>query len=157
VEASRAEGDARMLLDIVCGAESDSGTGPGLPGAELRVRGPRKSSLPSMTAVENDPRAPVQLQANAGEHRGEIWIERTIRMKAPRTAFDYDGKLRVAVLEPPAPFSGKARFRRVDSHKSRWSGNLAVDMPGRSGVRLTGGRLHASLFRARFKGSGPLE
>jgi hypothetical protein len=157
VEASRAGGDARMLLDIVCAAESESGTGPGLPGAELRVRGPRKSSLPSMTAVENDPRAPVQLEASAGEQRGEISIVRTIRVKAPRTAFDYDGKLRTAVLEPPAPFSGRARFRRMGPHKSRWRGNLTVDLPGRSDVRLTGGKLRASLFRARFKGSGPLE
>ena len=157
VEASRAEGDARMLLDILCGAESESGTGPGLPGAELRVRGPRKSSLPSMIAVENDPRAPVQLEAIAGEQRGEISIERTIRMKAPRTAFDYDGKLRTAVLEPSAPFTGRARFRRMGPHKNRWSGNLSVDLPGRSDVRLTGGKLRASLFRARFKGSGPIE
>lgn len=157
VEASRAKGDARMLLDIVCGAESESGTGPGLPGAELRVRGPRKSSLPSMIAVENDPRAPVQLEATAGEQRGEISIERTIRTKAPRTAFDYDGKLRTAVFEPPAPFSGRASFRRMGPHKSLWSGNLSVDLPGRSDVRLTGGKLRASLFRARFKGPGPLE
>jgi hypothetical protein len=157
VEVSHAKGDAHMLFDIVCGAESESGVGPGLPGAELRVRGPRKSSLPSLTAVENDPRAPVQLEANAGEQRGEIWIERTLRVKAPRTAFDYAGRLQTAVLGPPAPFSGKARFRRMGPHKSRWSGNLTVDLPGRSDVRLTGGRLRASLFRARFKGSGSLE
>lgn len=156
VEASQAKGDAHMLLDIVCGAAGESGVGPGLPGAELRVRGPRKSSLPSMTVVENDPRAPVQLEANVGEQRGEISIERGIRVKAPRTAFDYDGKLRTAVLEPPAPFAGKARFRRLGSHRSRWRGDLTVDLPGRSDVHLTGGRLRASLFRARFKGSGPL-
>jgi hypothetical protein len=147
VEASQAEGDAHMLLDLVCAAESESGSGPGLPGAELRVRGPRKGSLPSLTVVENDPRAPVQLEANASEQRGEIAIERTIRMKAPRTA----------VLGPAAPFAGEARFRRIGRHRNRWSGNLTVDLPGRSGVRLTGGKLHASLSRARFKGSGPLE
>lgn len=158
VEASRAEGDAHMLLDIVCGAEKDeSGTGPGLPGAELRVRGPRKSSLPSLTVVENDPRAPVQLEVNMGEQRGEISIERTIRMKAPRTAFDYDSKLRTATLDPPAPFSGKARFRRMGLHRSRWRGNLTVDLPGRSNVPLAGGEFRASLFHARFKGSGPLQ
>lgn len=157
VEASRAEGDARMLLDLVCAAESESGAGPGLPGAELRVRGPRKNPLPSLTVVENDPRAPVQLEVDAGEQREGISIERTIRMKAPRTAFDYDRKLRTAVLTPPAPFTGKACFRRVGPRKTRWSGNLTVNLPGCSGVRLTGGRLRASLFRARFKGSGPLE
>jgi hypothetical protein len=157
VEASRAEGDARMLLDLVCAAESESGTGPGLPGAELRVRGPRKSPLPSLIVIENDPRAPVQLEVNVSEQRGEISIERTIRTKVPRTAFDYDSKLRTAVLDPPASFSGKARFRRMGLHRSRWSGNLTVDLPGRSGVPLAGGKLQASLFRARFKGSGPLE
>ena len=157
VEASRAKGNASLLLNIVCAAESESGSGPGLPGAELRVRGSRVSSTPSLTVVENDPRAPVQLEVNTGEQRGEIAIERGIRMTARRTAFDYDSKLRTATLQPPSPFSGTARFRRIGRRKSRWSGNLTVDLPGQSGVRLTGRHLRESLFRAHFKGPGPLE
>ena len=157
VEASRAKDSASLLLNIVCPAEGESGSGPGLPGAELRVRSSRTSSTPFLTVVENDPWAPVQLEVDAGEQRGEIAIERVIHMTAPRTAFDYDSNLRTATLQPPSPFSGTARFRRTGRHKARWSGNLAVNLPGQSGVRLTGKHRRASLSRARFKGSGPLQ
>ena len=157
VEASRAKGDASLALDAICPANSTSGTGPGLPGAELRVRGKHANSAPSLAVVENNPRAPVQLEVNTHERHDEIVIERTIRMKASREAFNYDAKLRTATLRPPSPFSGTARFRHTGRRRSRWEGNLTVDLPGRSGVHLTGRHLRASLFRARFKGSGPLE
>ncbi len=156
VEASRARGDARPALDLLCPGSGSSGSGPGLPGAELRVRGRRGSSTPSLTVVENNRRAPVQLEVNAGERRGEIAIERTVRIRAPRTAFRYDRRLRRAVVRPPAPFTGAGRFRRTAHGPGRWIGNLSVDMPGRSEVPLTGGRVQASLSRARFKGSGPI-
>lgn len=157
VEALRAEGDASQALDIVCPADSTSGTGPGLPGAELRVRTGHTNPAPSLTVVENNPQAPVQLEVNLRERHAEVGIERTIRMRAPREAFDYDAKLRTATLRPPPPFSGTGLFQRIGRRQSRWRGDLTVDLPGRSGVRLTGGHLRASLFRARFKGSGPLE
>jgi hypothetical protein len=157
VEALRAEGDASLLLNLVCPAKSTFGTGPGLPGAELRVRGTNPTATPSLTVVENDPQAPVQLEAHTYERLGEIAINRTIRMEAPRTAFDYDSKPRTATLKPPSPFSGTARFRRLGRRKSLWSGNLTVDLPGQAGVHLTGRHLRESLFRARFKGSGPLQ
>ena len=158
VEASQAKADSSLLLSVICPAgKSESGRGPGLPGAEVRVRGKNPARTPSLTVVENDPRAPVQLEAHTYEQRHEIAIKRTIRMKAPRTSFDYDSKLRTATLQPPSPFSGTARFRRIGRRKSRWSGDLTVDLPGQSGVRLTGRHLRESLFRARFKGSGPLE
>jgi hypothetical protein len=157
VEATRARGDA-SIINIVCPGKSTSGRGPGLPGAELRVR-PKKRprTRPSLTVVENDPRAPVQLEVNVSERRNEIAIERSIRVKAPRTAFHYSSKLRTATLRPPRPFSGWASFRRTGRRTGRWMGNLTVDLPGRSGVRLTGRDLRASLFRAHFKGSGSLE
>ena len=156
VEATRARGDA-SIINIVCPGKSTSGRGPGLPGAELSVR-PKKHrrTRPSLTVVENDPRAPVQLEVNLSERRNEIEIERSIRVKAPRTAFHYSSKLRTATLRPPRPFSGRASFRR-GRRTGRWMGDLTVDLPGRSGVRLTGRDLRASLFRAHFKGSGSLE
>jgi hypothetical protein len=155
VEALRAKGDATLALGLVCSANHSSGIGPGLPGAELRVRPKRGNSTPTLTAVENNPRAPVQLEVNTDERNGEVQIERTIRVTASRTSLNYDAKLRTATLYPPAPFSGSGRFTRR-GHGGRWSGDLAVDLPGRSGVPLTGGTLRANLFRARFKGAGPL-
>lgn len=62
-----------------------------------------------------------------------------------------------AASSAPGPFSGRGYFRRMGRHTSDWSGNLTADLPGRSGVHLTGRRFSASLFHARFKGSGPLQ
>jgi hypothetical protein len=157
VKASQAVGDASILLNTVCPTESEGGTGPGLPGAGLRVRRSHAASNPSLTVIENNPQALVQLEANVRERRNVIAIERTIRMKASRTVFDYDPELRTAVLRPLDPFSGRARFLRFTRHRNRWSGNLTVDLPGRANVHLTGKRFTASLFHARFKGSGPLQ
>lgn len=157
VEATRAEGDASLALNVLCPADSTSGTGPGLPGAELRVRTGHTRPAPSLTVVENNPQAPVQLEVNLHERHAEVEIERTIRMRASHEAFDYDARLRTATLRPPPPFSGAGLFQRTGRHRSRWGGDLTVDLPGRSGVHLTGGHLRGNLFRARFKGSGPLD
>lgn len=157
VEALRARGDARLLLDLVCPAKGASGTGPGLPGAELRVRSRSQTATPSLTVVENDPGAPAQLEAHTYEWHDGISINRTIRMEAPRSTFNYDSKLRTANVKPPSPFSGTARFRRLGRRQSRWSGDLTVELPGQPGVHLTGRHFRESLFRARFKGSGPLQ
>lgn len=155
VEASRAKGDDSFPLDVLCPAGGGSSLGPGLPGAELRV-GPRHArGLPSLTVVENDPRAPVRLEVGLSEEHDGILINRAISLRAPRTAFDYDSTLRSAALRPPPPFSGRGVFRRAGRRGGRWSGNLAVDLPGRSGVPLTGEGLRARLFHAR-QGSFPL-
>ena len=157
VEAARAQGDAG-IIDIVCPGQGASGRGPGLPGAELRVRPRmRPAAGPSLTVIENDPLAPVQFEVNVAERRNEIEIERSVRLTAPDTALDYSSKLRSATLRPPLPFSGRASFRRTGRRTGHWTGDLTVDLPGRSDVRLTGAGLRASLFRARFKGSGSLE
>lgn len=49
-----------------------------------------------------------------------------------------------AIVDPPSPFSGSATFRR-DSPKSRWSGDLKVDLPGFGAVPLTGHGAQATL------------
>ncbi len=60
-------------------------------------------------------------------------------------AFDCDPALRRAVLVPPAPFSGSASFTRGAAPNHRWSGDLNVDLPGRSDVPLTGPGVKATL------------
>jgi hypothetical protein len=157
VEATKARGDLKFFLDAICPASGTSGTGPGLPGAELRVKPVRSRSGPSLSLIENDPMAPVRFEASIAESRGEIAIERNTSATAPRTAFDYDSRLRTATVRPPAPFAGEATFNRTAEAGSRWNGNLTVDLPGRSDVPLTGRGLRANLFRAWMKGSGPIE
>jgi hypothetical protein len=63
----------------------------------------------------------------------------------PGRDFSYDSRLRLALVTPPGPFSGTARFDGAAKGGQRWSGDLSVDMPGRSDVPLTGPLLRASL------------
>jgi hypothetical protein len=57
--------------------------------------------------------------------------------------------LRTAVLAPPAPFSGSATFYRFAKAANRWTGNLAIDFPGRARVPLVGSRFEATLVHAK--------
>jgi hypothetical protein len=49
------------------------------------------------------------------------------------------------VLEPPAPFSGSATFRRHPTKAPTWTGDLKIDLPGFGPVRLAGPGTHASM------------
>lgn len=49
------------------------------------------------------------------------------------------------VLQPPAPFSGSATFRRHPKKPPTWTGDLKVDLPGFGEVRLAGPGTHASM------------
>jgi hypothetical protein len=43
-----------------------------------------------------------------------------------------------AIVDPPPPFSGTATFRRETVRRSKWSGDLKVDLPGFGTFPLTG-------------------
>jgi hypothetical protein len=50
-----------------------------------------------------------------------------------------------ATVAPPAPFSGSATFKLTDPPGSRWSGDLAVELPVFGKVALSGPKLAAGL------------
>ena len=77
-------------------------------------------------------------------------ISRDIELHFGAGAFSYDPLLRTATLAPPAPFSGRASFHRGAVLENRWTGNLAIDFPGRSNVPLTGPGIGASLVPGCF-------
>lgn len=63
----------------------------------------------------------------------------------PAAAFRYERRLRTAAVGPPAPFAGSAKFDLGKKADQRWSRDLTVDMPARTGVPLTGRALRATL------------
>ena len=150
VEATTARGDLGPLLNILCPGLSTT-SGPSLPGAELKVVGDRRKQSLRLIAAKNRPRARVRLEARVFEEREGVGISRFIGMLATSRAFEYDPKIKAAAVSPPAPFSGTAHFARGAKPANRWTGDLTVDLPGKSGVKLTGSQTRAKLFHAHWE------
>jgi hypothetical protein len=141
----------RFFLDLVCAAAGGGElTGPGQPGARLRVRAGSGVERLSLQANKNRPGAGVSFEAEVHEKRRGIAIQRSTTIHAGSAAFYYDPLLRTATITPPAPFSGYGSFRRSAKPVNRWTGNLTLDFPGRSDVPLTGGDARAFLVPARL-------
>ncbi len=150
VTATRAPIDPQFVLDLVCpGDVTPTGSGPGLPGAELRVR-PQRGDGVSFVAHKNTPGSRAGFTATVSEKRDGIGIARGVSVRGLPGTFRYRHTLRFASVRPPAPFSGSAVFSRSKHGPAVWSGSLAVDFPGRSNVSLTAGMPHAAIARTAW-------
>jgi hypothetical protein len=151
VSADRARFSYGPLRNIGC---SYSATGElfghGLPGARLRARVKTRSGNVVLQANQNRPGRRVRVKAAIGEERGRISVTREVTFTAPADSFRFAPDLRTAFLDPPAPFSGTGVFRREAKPAGRWTGNLRVDFPGRSGVSLAGDRFLVNLRHSRL-------
>jgi hypothetical protein len=144
-----------LFLDLLCGgAVSGEFGGADLPGARLRLRSRRGSFRLALQANENHPGARARLEVETREEHQGIEIARSRALWAGSGAFAFDPRLRMAMLAPPAPFSGHASYRRAAAPANRWSGNLTVDLPGRSNLSLTGPGVAATLAPACWQGEG---
>lgn len=144
VEATSVPVDLRVFRQQIC-AEPPYG-GPGRSahgGAELEVRNPALG--PELFAVKRPRDGQAQVFVAMGEYRDGVSIERFATVQMPTNDFRCDLRLRTATLRPPAPFFGIARFDRRKKAGQRWSGNLSVDLPGKSDVPLTAPALRATL------------
>jgi hypothetical protein len=155
VEASAARGDLGFLIDIVCPGISGSSGGPFLPGAELNVEEKRARFSPHLKVVKNHPGGRAHFEASISEKRSGVSIERFTSTISPARTFTYDDQVQTATVRPPDPFSGTAHFRHAAKPANRWTGDLTVDFPGKSNVKLTGGDLRVSLVHARWDWSPP--
>jgi hypothetical protein len=142
VDASRAEGSIGLALRLLCAEELEK-EWPILGGTDLQVAG--KPTAPSLAIVQRGRLGATQIEAGVAERRGGVAIERSVSVVASNSSFRHRG-LRSATVRLPAPFSGSATFLREGTRTS-WRGNLRVDLPGRSGVALTGKGTRASLRR----------
>jgi hypothetical protein len=150
--ASRIQEYSRFFVDFGCGGSfTGESSGPHLPGARLRAVAGRGRHRTSLQVNQNRPGSRTLFEAKVVETHGPIEIERSVAGRAPSSAFDYNPLLRTATVAPPAPFSGRATFRRHAPGPDRWSGNLTVDFPGRSGVPLVRPGSRLTLVHARIE------
>ena len=153
VRKTRLSADESILLDLVCGeivvTFADS-TGPGLPGARLNAVRKGKDSALTFEIKKNRPAAPAAFRVSVRERHGKVQIQRQIDGIVGAGGFRYDAPLRTATVSPPAPFDGTATFRREALRRNRWTGDLTVDLPGRSETLLTQPGLGVSLVHARW-------
>jgi hypothetical protein len=149
-EATHIPEYSRFGVDFLCSGKGwGEVSGPGLPGARLRVRAGTGHHHMELQVNKNRPGGHTYFEAGVKEKRGRIEIARSVTGHAPASAFAYDQLVRSATVDPPAPFSGSATFRRSASPANRWSGNLTVDLPGRSDFPLTDDRVRISLVHAK--------
>lgn len=139
VEATKAPG----LVGGLCGGFISGGPGRYHGGAELYVRNPALG--PRLSVRKSRPGSAAEISASTSEFSNGISIARYASLRMPSADFTYDRRLRTATVRPPAPFSGSARFDLGKKAGRRWSGDLSVDLPGKSEVPLTGPTLRAAL------------
>ncbi len=143
-EVTAVPGNIDYLLSAVCGEPSFGGGSVGRGrGAQLSVRNPALG--PELGVHKSKPGAAAQITASMSEYGSGISIERYVALRTPGADFTYDRHLRTATIRPPPPFAGSAHFDRAKEAGQRWSGDLAVDFPGRADVPLTGSSLRATL------------
>jgi hypothetical protein len=142
---------------LVCAGRGTSGSGgTGVVGAQLNLHSKTAGDRLQLRVNKNRPGARSWFEVEVREKHGRISISRNTSLWLGSTAFQYDPLLDTATLQPPAPFSGSASFHRGLPPARQWTGNLTVDLPGRSDVPLAGSGIRASLFAAcRYTGRPP--
>jgi hypothetical protein len=151
VSATSPRDYTRFLFDLGCGVSGSGETGgDGIPGARLRLHFRKGPTGLNLQANKNRPRARTRFQAEIHEKRDGIVISREVQLHFGPGAFSYDPSLGTATLAPPTPFSGRASFHRGAGPANHWTGNLALDFPGRSDVPLTGTGIGATLVPGCF-------
>ena len=152
--ATSVPGLIKPALSFLCGGgPASEGSGGHSPGALLTVHGDGNPKI-DFGAMKNSPTRPARFSAEVEEHRGALDIFREVTAVAGPSAFDFNVSDGFGRVGPPAPFSGKATYRKRGKQTS-WKGNLAVDFPGHSGFKLTGPGIHAGMHRAVLNPSHP--
>jgi hypothetical protein len=143
---------APLAYPSLCiGVEATGGSPEkGLPGARLDVEKHRREKYRlEFDAIQRRPGARTAVSVEVEEQRGEMQIHRATWTWAGAGALSYDRRLRNATVRPPAPFAGHGSFHSNARGANRWTGNLTVDLPGRSDVPVTGRGFWADLERPR--------
>jgi hypothetical protein len=150
-EANSVPGDIRPFLAAACGFGVGRGGGsPNPRSAELFIRNPALG--PRFSVAKIGPGSPAHFFVEVSEYSASISIRRFASLSMPADSFRYSANLQTATIHPQAPFSGAAHFDRRKKANRRWSGNLAIDMPGLSNAPLTGRQLRAGMVH--FESAG---
>ncbi|MGN6557219.1 MAG: hypothetical protein ACTHLH_04315 [Solirubrobacterales bacterium] len=138
--ATRARAEIRLEASIICGGSLNEGLGGHSPGARLIARRDWEGGKVEFEAAKNSPTRPSRFRASIEEQHGSLLIAREVKTEAGAGAFDFDVPAHTALVKPPAPFNGSARFIRHGEGPGRLRGSLSVDFPGRSNVSLGSSR-----------------
>jgi hypothetical protein len=118
-----------------------------------------RPTAPWFSVFKEDPRKHSRIHwssenanylTSATERRGRMTVSRSAAATAEPETFGVEPlgeDPSNASVEPPAPFSGIARFEQTPDGGSSWVGDLAVELPGMGTVPLTGGAYQAELCR----------
>lgn len=146
-EATSVPGDIRPLLAVACSIGTTTGGGsPNPRSAELFVRNPAFG--PRFSVAKTSPASPAYFSVEVSGYSAGISIHRFAGLTMPAGSFRYGPNLQTATIRPKAPFSGVAHFDRRKRANRRWSGDLAIDLPGLSNAPLTGRQLRAGLVHS---------
>jgi len=141
--ATKVEG---TVPDLPCGFIGES-IGGRNPGARLAAEIFGETSL-GFRVYKNEPKGPAVFDAFIAEASGDVGIVRSVKATGTPGSFTYAATSRgdlEATVKPPPPFTGSASFSKRAHGKARWKGDLRVDFPGHSDVKLTGPKALASL------------
>lgn len=144
---------ALPLITSFCGGGSGRGESRGSDerGARLKGISYAHGRTVSFQLNKNHKRGRVLFEAEMRERRDRVSIYRATEGWLPPSSFRYDPDLKTATLSPPAPFSGSADLSRArNSVSPLWSGDLAIEFPGRR-VPLAARGMHVSLVHACFR------
>lgn len=138
---SRVKAIPSPLIELGCATLGIGETGGhGVVGAKLTARSATRKRAVYLQVNKNHRNARVRVEASLEERRDGMIVSREIASFFPAAVFGFDSELRFADLSPAAPFSGNASFHRNARPANLWTGNLAVDFPGRANVPLVGRR-----------------
>jgi hypothetical protein len=135
---ARARGEIRLGASLICSRGINEGVGGHSPGALLQLPRRWAGGRLQLEATKNSATRPSRFRALIVEGRDGVAIERQVEATAGSGAFEFDVPHQTALLKPPSPFNGFARFQRKQGRVGRLKGNLVVDFPGRSNVPLSG-------------------
>jgi hypothetical protein len=132
-----------------------SATPPGISLSAVSSRYPRAPWFSAFEEESSRPRAPfpyedAEYNASTTEKRGGMTIYRSANATASRDTFEVaplGGSPITATVEPPAPFSGTAIYEKKPGGEVSWSGDLAVELPGRGKAPLADSSYSAKLCR----------
>jgi hypothetical protein len=141
VHRTRTKAIPSPFLESGCGVTGVGETGGhGVVGGRLIARSATRKRAVYLQVNKNHRKARARVEASLEERRDGLVVSREVVRFFDAAAFSFDPDLRFATLAPAAPFSGSASFHRYARPANLWTGNLAVDFPGRANVPLAGRR-----------------
>lgn len=129
----------------------------GFPGAgAILEAGPAHGSRKiSLFVVQNGAGEEVAYDAAESEMVGRIAVSRAAFVSGGQKTITVGPGFRTGEISPPAPFSGTGRFERTEGARGTWLGDLSVEFPDHTQLRLAGKSFEATFHSGYYEVHGP--